>query len=96
MAVRAFGLQPTSRCTMDGLTHLCLAGGRVRVKVRVRVRASPQPVSVLQEFSMLAGDFLEVYCTPANKGKWDCIATAFFMDSAHNNFEVCCGGRGGM
>ncbi|XP_065883816.1 carnosine N-methyltransferase-like isoform X2 [Dysidea avara] len=32
-------------------------------------------------FSMAAGDFLEVYTRP---DEWDCVATCYFMDTAHN------------
>ncbi|XP_034241839.1 carnosine N-methyltransferase [Thrips palmi] len=32
-------------------------------------------------FSMTAGDFLEVYVEPE---QWDCVATCFFIDCAHN------------
>lgn len=32
-------------------------------------------------FSMTAGDFLEVYTT---KDEWDCVATCFFIDCAPN------------
>ncbi|XP_033624920.1 carnosine N-methyltransferase-like [Asterias rubens] len=33
------------------------------------------------DFSMVAGDFLEVYKKTA---VWDCVATCFFIDTAHN------------
>ncbi|KAK7481450.1 hypothetical protein BaRGS_00027301 [Batillaria attramentaria] len=32
-------------------------------------------------FSMAAGDFLEVYHSP---GVWDCVSMVFFLDTAHN------------
>ncbi|KAK4468010.1 hypothetical protein MN116_008079 [Schistosoma mekongi] len=32
-------------------------------------------------FSMAAGDFVEIYTDP---NTWDCIATVFFIDTAHN------------
>ncbi|KAL4216827.1 hypothetical protein ACF0H5_024548 [Mactra antiquata] len=35
-------------------------------------------------FSMAAGDFLEVYQEPDT---WDCVATVFFIDTAHNIIE---------
>eukprot|EP01065_Artemidia_motanka_P005866 TRINITY_DN12843_c0_g1_i1.p1 TRINITY_DN12843_c0_g1~~TRINITY_DN12843_c0_g1_i1.p1 ORF type:complete len:432 (+),score=174.62 TRINITY_DN12843_c0_g1_i1:55-1296(+) len=38
-------------------------------------------------FSMVAGDFLEVYGKPDEAGTWDCVATCFFIDTAHNIFE---------
>eukprot|EP00053_Salpingoeca_punica_P000454 m.28764 g.28764 ORF g.28764 m.28764 type:complete len:366 (+) comp10329_c0_seq1:45-1142(+) len=33
------------------------------------------------DFSMAAGDFLEIYSDPA---EWDCVATCFFLDTARN------------
>eukprot|EP01062_Namystynia_karyoxenos_P074431 TRINITY_DN7131_c0_g1_i1.p1 TRINITY_DN7131_c0_g1~~TRINITY_DN7131_c0_g1_i1.p1 ORF type:complete len:461 (+),score=161.41 TRINITY_DN7131_c0_g1_i1:75-1385(+) len=39
------------------------------------------------EFSMVAGDFLEVYNKPEEEGTWDCVASCFFVDTAHNIFE---------
>ncbi|XP_072019814.1 carnosine N-methyltransferase-like [Amphiura filiformis] len=32
-------------------------------------------------FSMVAGDFLEIY---SEKERWDCVATSYFIDTAHN------------
>ncbi|XP_013407233.1 carnosine N-methyltransferase [Lingula anatina] len=42
---------------------------------------NPSEMPSKSEFSMAAGDFLEVY-TEADT--WDCIATVFFIDTAHN------------
>lgn len=42
------------------------------------------PEDVRLRFSMTAGDFLEVYGRPDEKAAWDCIATCFFIDCAHN------------
>ncbi|ORX45078.1 N2227-domain-containing protein [Hesseltinella vesiculosa] len=39
------------------------------------------------DFSMVAGDFLEVYGTPESQGTWDCVVTCFFIDTAHNIIE---------
>lgn len=36
------------------------------------------------DFSMVAGDFLEVYTTEENQQSWDCIVTCFFIDTAKN------------
>ncbi|TSR04274.1 Carnosine N-methyltransferase [Bagarius yarrelli] len=36
------------------------------------------------DFSMTAGDFLEVY---TDSNTWDCVATCFFIDTAHNVLE---------
>jgi carnosine N-methyltransferase len=37
------------------------------------------------DFSMCAGDFVEVYSATPNQ--WDCIVTSFFIDTAHNIIE---------
>ena len=34
--------------------------------------------------SMCAGDFVEVYSEPDQAGSFDCVATCFFLDTAHN------------
>eukprot|EP01061_Rhynchopus_euleeides_P042447 TRINITY_DN74052_c0_g1_i1.p1 TRINITY_DN74052_c0_g1~~TRINITY_DN74052_c0_g1_i1.p1 ORF type:complete len:436 (+),score=166.24 TRINITY_DN74052_c0_g1_i1:51-1358(+) len=39
------------------------------------------------EFSMVAGDFLEVYNKPGEAGTWGAVVTCFFIDTAHNIFE---------
>jgi carnosine N-methyltransferase len=36
------------------------------------------------QLSMVAGDFLEVYAKPENRGAWHALATCFFIDTAHN------------
>ncbi|XP_056457659.1 carnosine N-methyltransferase [Gadus chalcogrammus] len=41
----------------------------------------PQSLPVTSDFSMVAGDFCEVYTEPDS---WDCVATCFFIDTAHN------------
>ncbi|KAJ3603566.1 hypothetical protein NHX12_028311 [Muraenolepis orangiensis] len=41
----------------------------------------PQSLPTTSDFSMVAGDFLEVYTEPDS---WDCVATCFFIDTAHN------------
>ena len=35
-------------------------------------------------FTMTAGDFLEVYADAEYAGAFDCVATSFFIDCAHN------------
>ena len=42
---------------------------------------SPADLPENAQFSMAAGDFLEVYRQPE---AWDVVATAFFLDTAHN------------
>ena len=36
------------------------------------------------QLSMAAGDFVEVYGSPEQEGQFDCVATCFFIDTAHN------------
>ncbi|XP_053466485.1 carnosine N-methyltransferase isoform X1 [Ictalurus furcatus] len=45
---------------------------------------NPHSLPPDSDFSMTAGDFLEVY-TESNT--WDCVATCFFIDTAHNVLE---------
>lgn len=45
---------------------------------------SPSELPPNSKFSMTAGDFLEVYSTPPNRGGWDCVASCFFIDCANN------------
>ncbi|PAA65187.1 hypothetical protein BOX15_Mlig014030g1, partial [Macrostomum lignano] len=42
---------------------------------------SPADLPKSGSFSMAAGDFLEIYTEPE---AWDCVATVFFIDTAHN------------
>ena len=37
--------------------------------------------------SMCGGDFVEVYSSPDYRGHFDCVATNFFIDTAHNVVE---------
>ncbi|KAK9823700.1 hypothetical protein WJX72_004761 [[Myrmecia] bisecta] len=37
--------------------------------------------------SMTAGDFTEIYAGPAHSASFDCVATCFFIDTAHNIIE---------
>lgn len=37
-----------------------------------------------RKFSMVAGDFLDVYSSLDQLGSYDCVVTCFFMDCAHN------------
>ncbi|KAK3514496.1 hypothetical protein QTP70_018666 [Hemibagrus guttatus] len=45
---------------------------------------NPQSLPPDSDFSMTAGDFLEVYTDPDT---WDCVSTCFFIDTAHNVLE---------
>ncbi|CED82912.1 Putative trehalase [Phaffia rhodozyma] len=39
------------------------------------------------DFSLIAGDFLEVYGSGDEDQEWDCVATSFFIDTAKNVVE---------
>ena len=39
------------------------------------------------DFSMTAGDFIEIYSRPEELGSWDCLVTCFFLDTAQNVLE---------
>ncbi|EUB57408.1 hypothetical protein EGR_07732 [Echinococcus granulosus] len=41
----------------------------------------PTDIPAGVQFSMVAGDFVEVYSEPES---WDCVATVYFIDTAHN------------
>ncbi|XP_058493136.1 carnosine N-methyltransferase [Solea solea] len=45
---------------------------------------NPQSLPLTSDFSMVAGDFVEVY---SDTDSWDCVATCFFIDTAHNVIE---------
>ncbi|KAM4576923.1 carnosine N-methyltransferase [Odontesthes bonariensis] len=45
---------------------------------------NPQSLPFDSDFSMVAGDFVEVY---TDSESWDCVATCFFIDTAHNVLE---------
>ncbi|XP_047449128.1 carnosine N-methyltransferase [Mugil cephalus] len=45
---------------------------------------NPQSLPLTSDFSMVAGDFVEVY---SESESWDCVATCFFIDTAHNVIE---------
>ncbi|KNC48708.1 uncharacterized protein AMSG_11602 [Thecamonas trahens ATCC 50062] len=45
---------------------------------------SPLNIPDDAQFSMVAGDFLEVYGAPDAAGAWDVLATCFFIDTARN------------
>lgn len=36
------------------------------------------------DFSMVAGEFIEVYSKPEEREAWDAVATCFFIDTARN------------
>uniref|UniRef100_H3CG24 Carnosine N-methyltransferase n=1 Tax=Tetraodon nigroviridis TaxID=99883 RepID=H3CG24_TETNG len=45
---------------------------------------NPQSLPPKADFSMAAGDFVEIYSQPDS---WDCVTTCFFIDTAHNVIE---------
>ena len=44
----------------------------------------PSDIRPNSDFSMVAGDFLEVYSTPNQIDHWSAVTTCFFMDTAKN------------
>ncbi|KAJ1661910.1 hypothetical protein IW140_006341 [Coemansia sp. RSA 1813] len=48
------------------------------------VLPSSMSYSTTAEFSMTAGDFIEVYGSEREREKWDAVVTCFFMDTAKN------------
>ena len=36
---------------------------------------------------MTAGEFVDVYSAPHQAQRFDCVATSFFLDTAHNVLE---------
>lgn len=44
----------------------------------------PGETSLAQGFSMCAGDFVQVYSHPSQRGIWDSVVTCFFLDTAPN------------
>ncbi len=47
----------------------------------------PSDVPPNSNFSMVAGDFVEVYGEEQHTEKWDCLVTCFFIDTAKNILE---------
>ncbi|KAI9331146.1 N2227-like protein-domain-containing protein [Pilaira anomala] len=47
----------------------------------------PTQLGPTVDFSMVAGDFLEIYRQPDNVGTWDVVVTCFFIDTAKNIIE---------
>lgn len=39
------------------------------------------------EFSMIAGDFIQVYSNRAQQAQWNAVVTCFFLDTAHNPID---------
>ncbi|KAI8047951.1 N2227-like protein-domain-containing protein [Gilbertella persicaria] len=47
----------------------------------------PSDLPSTVDFSMVAGDFIEVYGAQEHKGAWDVVVTCFFLDTAKNIIE---------
>lgn len=47
----------------------------------------PSNMPESSNFTMAAGDFLEVYRDDEFAGNFDCVVTCFFIDCAHNVVE---------
>ncbi|KAL4399586.1 S-adenosylmethionine-dependent methyltransferase [Malassezia pachydermatis] len=44
----------------------------------------PSALPADSDFSMVAGEFVEVYAKPEERGTWNAVATCYFMDTAKN------------
>lgn len=44
----------------------------------------PSSLAPGSDFSMVAGEFVEVYAKPEERGRWDAVATCYFLDTAKN------------
>ncbi|KAL3901633.1 MAG: hypothetical protein SGCHY_000456 [Lobulomycetales sp.] len=66
----------------------CYSNGDVLAPVRIPdVLPSENLQRISAEFSMSAGEFVEVYGKESQRGKWDAVTTCFFLDTAHNFIE---------
>ncbi|WFC96364.1 carnosine N-methyltransferase [Malassezia brasiliensis] len=44
----------------------------------------PSSLAPGTDFSMVAGEFVEVYAKPEERNAWNCVATCYFLDTAKN------------
>ncbi|KAJ2454230.1 hypothetical protein GGF42_003655 [Coemansia sp. RSA 2424] len=65
-------------------SHVACSEDQMRAVYIPDALPSNMPYSATAEFSMTAGDFIEVYGADDEKEKWDAIVTCFFMDTAKN------------
>ncbi|KAJ2486739.1 hypothetical protein IWW37_005503 [Coemansia sp. RSA 2050] len=65
-------------------SHVACSEDQMRAVYIPDAPPSNMPYSATAEFSMTAGDFIEVYGADDEKEKWDAIVTCFFMDTARN------------
>lgn len=58
-------------------------------KIIMRSRDGDQDNCISSEsFSMAAGDFISIYSNPNEVGRWDCVASCFFLDACPNIVET--------
>ncbi|KAJ2739524.1 hypothetical protein GGI20_006096 [Coemansia sp. BCRC 34301] len=65
-------------------SHVACTEDQMRAVYIPDALPSNMPYSATADFSMTAGDFIEVYGADDEKEKWDAIVTCFFMDTAKN------------
>ncbi|KAJ2694654.1 hypothetical protein H4218_005509 [Coemansia sp. IMI 209128] len=65
-------------------SHVASSEDQMRAVYIPDALPSNMPYSATAEFSMTAGDFIEVYGAEDEKEKWNAIVTCFFMDTARN------------
>lgn len=61
-----------------------VSGARVWGQVSVPDVHLPEGVPAPGSLGMCCGDFVEIYGAPGQQGAFDCVATCFFLDTAHN------------
>lgn len=82
----------TRRAEIDGGEMKMEPGKEVdfaALKMRIMDQLTEMTCDQLQlgeepDFSMCAGEFVEVYSSEENLKAWDCVATCFFIDTAKN------------
>ncbi|KAJ2609065.1 hypothetical protein H4S08_004209 [Coemansia sp. RSA 1365] len=68
-------------------SNVVAASDQLRAVQVPDVLPSNMPFASTAEFSMAAGDFIEIYGSESEKEKWDAIVTCFFIDTAKNVLE---------
>ncbi|KAJ2156550.1 hypothetical protein GGF46_005107 [Coemansia sp. RSA 552] len=65
-------------------SNVTAASSQLRAVRIPDVLPSSLPYAATADFSMTAGDFIEIYGAESERAKWDAIVTCFFMDTAKN------------
>ncbi|KAJ1789013.1 hypothetical protein LPJ67_002654 [Coemansia sp. RSA 1938] len=65
-------------------SNVATASDQLRAVCIPDVLPNEMPYTNTADFSMSAGDFIDIYGADDQKEKWDAIVTCFFMDTANN------------